>query len=68
MTVNQAYESDDKARDKRAQSDASIEKSSGAHNVQLDTYFADERINIPEKVSASAYRSLIIIYYFKLSN
>lgn len=59
MTVNQAYESDEKSsgamRNKRALSNVSLEKAAnihGAHKVELDTYFADERIHVPEKVSA----------------
>lgn len=58
MPVNQAYESDKSVnragtgRDKRALSNVSVEKSTnGALNVELDTYFADERIHIPERVS-----------------
>lgn len=43
-------------RDKKAVSDVTT-NGNGVHKVQLDTYFADERIHVPEKVSA--VRSLI---------
>lgn len=55
MTVNQAYESDKSVdtagRDKRALSNVSA-NGTDIHKIQLDTYFADERIHVPEKVSA----------------
>lgn len=63
MSVNQAFELDEKfetvsgmVSDKRALGNDSFEKAAngnGADKVQLDTYFADERVRIPEKVSAS---------------
>lgn len=57
MTINQAFESDKNdevpgtGRDKRALSNVST-NGNDVHKIQLDTYFADERIHVPEKVSA----------------
>lgn len=62
MSVNQAFELDEKieivpemVRDKKSLGNGSFEKATngnGVDNAQLDTYFADERIHVPDKVSA----------------
>lgn len=64
MAANQAFEFNESVenvpsrvmRDKIALSNMSSEKTTNGNNdvdkVQLDTYFADERIHIPKKVSA----------------
>lgn len=61
MTVNHAFESDKKSETVAATvgekgtvanvSNQQITNGNGAHNIELDTYFADERIAVPNKVS-----------------
>lgn len=54
MTVNRSSFDGDKnggAISKKVQENGEASNGDGVHSIQLDTYFSEERVHIPDKVS-----------------